>query len=204
MPAQPEALLRYIRQLALPRHTDGQADAELLQRFARDHDEEAFARLVAGHGALVLAAARRVLRDRQAAEDVFQATFLVLARRPSAVGAPDRLAAWLYGVARHLALKCHHADKRRQLSETLASRGSSTGDLLDELTGRELLGALDEELDRLPENYRLAVLLVCLDGKSLEAATPESARTMARGRLSQRRARSLSCQRMCWLASAKN
>src|SRR5437879_6395747 len=73
-------------------------DADLLERFVRGRDEEAFTALLARHGPMVLRLCRRVLGEEHAAQDAFQATFLVLARKASSVRRPEALAAWLYGV----------------------------------------------------------------------------------------------------------
>jgi hypothetical protein len=80
------------------------SDTALLDRFIREHDEDAFAALVARHVPMVQGACRRVLHDIHHAEDAFQATFLLLARKAGTVRPPDRLAAWLHGVARQVAL----------------------------------------------------------------------------------------------------
>src|SRR5688572_16202696 len=93
-------VLRYVRRLG-----DADADdAELLARFARG-DEAAFAELVRRHGPMVLGVCRRLLRDGHAAEDAFQATFLLLVRKARSLRQPDRLGPWLHGVAYRTALK---------------------------------------------------------------------------------------------------
>jgi RNA polymerase sigma factor (sigma-70 family) len=185
---RPERLLRYLRRLT-PADQPA-SDAALLERFVRCRDEGAFAALLERHGPMVLGACRRVLGDAHAAEDAAQATFLVLARRAAAVRPPERLAAWLYGVARHLALKCRRADARRRLREAKAVR-STCPDPLAEVSARELLLILDAEVARLPEAYRLPVLLCGLEGLSQE----EAARRLGwspgsvKGRLERGRAR---------------
>jgi RNA polymerase sigma factor (sigma-70 family) len=185
---RPERLLRYLRRLTPAAHPA--SDAALLERFVRCRDEDAFAALLSRHGPMVLGACRRVLGDAHAAEDVAQATFLVLARRAAAVRPPERLAAWLYGVARHLALKCRRADARRRGREAKAVRAASA-DPLAEVSARELLLILDAEVGRLPEVYRLPVLLCGLEGLSQE----EAARRLGwspgsvKGRLERGRAR---------------
>src|SRR5262245_4965880 len=80
-------------------------DRQLLERFVRGGEESAFAALVRRHGGLVLGLCRRLLRDAHAAEDAFQATFLVLARKAASIRLPDSLPSWLYGVAYRLAGK---------------------------------------------------------------------------------------------------
>lgn len=91
-----------------------QPDAELLSRYLAQHDEAAFTALVARHGPMVLSVCQSVLRHRQDAEDVFQAVFVVLARRGAAIRRGDSVAGWLHGVARRLALKARATAARRR------------------------------------------------------------------------------------------
>jgi DNA-directed RNA polymerase specialized sigma24 family protein len=81
------------------------SDASLLEQFITRRDESAFAALVARHGAMVLRSCRRILGNVQETEDVFQAVFLILARKAHTLKQPDALAGWLHGVARRAALK---------------------------------------------------------------------------------------------------
>jgi RNA polymerase sigma factor (sigma-70 family) len=198
MSARPERLLRHIRRLVRgpdPEFgTNCTSDAALLQCFVEQRDEEAFAALLARHAPMVLGVCGRMLGNRHDAEDAAQAVFLVLARRASTIRPPHRLASWLYGVARHVAWKSLRTDarrRRRQLGDSRNAIRPEPPDPLDELSGRELLAVLDEELDRLPEAYRLAVLLCGVEGLSQEEAarrlgwTPGS----VRGRLERGRAR---------------
>src|SRR5438874_7989013 len=97
----PPFLERMIPVRPLP---DG-GDAQLLQRFVQRRDEGAFATLMERHGSMVLGVCRRVLRDRQDADDAFQATFLVLVRKAAALRRPERLGSWLYAVAYRIALQ---------------------------------------------------------------------------------------------------
>ncbi len=194
MAPQAERLLRHIHALAARTATRSVSDAALLDRFVRRRDEDAFAALVARHGPLVLGVCRRVLGDAHEAEDVFQATFLVLARKAASLRRPDALAAWLYGTARHLAMKWRRAGTRRRQREALAPRsshGSDPADPLDRITARELLLVLDEELHRLPEVYRLPLILCGLEGRPQKEAARLLGWTEAslRGRLERGRAR---------------
>jgi RNA polymerase sigma factor (sigma-70 family) len=193
MPARPERLLRYLRRLAPRPASHPASDGALLERFARCRDEDAFAALLARHGPMVLGTCRRTLGDAHAAEDAAQATFLVLARRAAAVRPPERLAAWLYGVARHLALKCRRADARRRQREgrLRAEPARPSPDPLAEVSARELLLLLDAEVERLPEVYRLPVLLCGLEGLSQEEAARRLGWTPGslKGRLERGRAR---------------
>src|SRR5437016_461634 len=81
------------------------SDGQLLQRFITRRDETAFTALVQRHGPMVLAVCRRVLHDPHHAEDAFQATFLTLVKKAAAIGQPELLANWLYGVAYRTARK---------------------------------------------------------------------------------------------------
>jgi RNA polymerase sigma factor (sigma-70 family) len=193
--AAPNApLLRHIHRLMSRPDADTADDGTLLDRFVAHHHESAFAALLARHGPMVLGVCRRVLHNAHEAEDAFQATFLVLARKAGSLRRPESLAAWLYGTARHLALKYHRRDARRRQREQdsrLATSASRPLDPLDELAARELLLVLDEEMERLPETYRLPLILCGLEGRSQEEAvrllgwTPGS----FRGRLERGRAR---------------
>ena len=161
-------LLQYIHSLApLP---ESVADGELLGRFARQRDQDAFTELVRRHGPMVLGVCRRVLDGAAEAEDTFQAVFLVLARKAASLRRPEGLAAWLHGVARHLALKCRRAKARRHCHEAAGTTLAPSKDPLEELTARELLTVLDEEIQRLPEVYRLPLILCGLEGLTNDQA----------------------------------
>ena len=93
------------------------ADAELVERFARDRDEAAFAALVRRHGGLVLGVCQRVLGHREDAEDAFQASFLVLARNAGRVERAGAVGNWLYGVAFNVARKAKAMRQKREARE---------------------------------------------------------------------------------------
>jgi RNA polymerase sigma factor (sigma-70 family) len=145
------------------------ADRELLRRFAEASDGEAFAALVQRHGPMVLGLSRRVLGDRQLAEDVFQAAFLMLARKAHTIRRPESLSCWLHGVAFRLALRARRARQRGRECETHVRRSPSPTPL-DELTAAEFLAILDGELQALPETYRAPLILCCLEGFSQDEA----------------------------------
>src|SRR5437763_16590354 len=92
------AAVRHVRALAAGRGAEALTDGELLRAFTTRGDEAAFATLVRRHGPLVLGTCRRALRNAHDAEDAFQATFIILARRAAAIPRLESLAGWLHGV----------------------------------------------------------------------------------------------------------
>ena len=146
----------------------GLSDAQLMERFATRHGEAAeaaFAALMERHGPMVLRVCRRVLNDPHDAQDAFQATFLILVRRPDAVRQRASLAGWLYGVALRVAAHSRAVSARRRVVEQAAGSRLASGYVPDE--GRHEVW---EEVDRLPERYRLAVVLCYLEGLTHEQA----------------------------------
>ena len=170
----------------------GLADGTLLERFLARRDEVAevaFATLVARHGPMVRRVCRRLLVDPNDAEDAFQATFLVLARRAGAIRRPERLSSWLYGTAHRVSKKHKVQSARRRKHEAGAAREESSPVAdLGRSVGAE---AVLEEVARLPESYKAAVVLCELEGLTqAEAALllGRSERTVSRHLI---RARSL-------------
>jgi len=144
----------------------------LLERFARQHDDAAFAALVQRHGPMVLRVCRGVLRDPHRAEDAFQATFLTLVRKATAVRKSTSLGSWLYKVAYRIALAARAGAALRQSREHLVA-GKEASDPLAEITGRELVTALDEELAGMAERYRAPLLLCVLEGMAQDEAAKQ-------------------------------
>jgi RNA polymerase sigma factor (sigma-70 family) len=169
MPTHARTLLGHLSRLTAP----ALSDRALLARWTEGSDQAAFAELVARHGPMVLGVCRRTLADAQCAEDAFQATFLVLARKAAGLRQPESLASFLYAVALRLARKSRTAQHRRKAQQS-PSNCPEPADLhpdpLDALSGRELLALLDEEVARLPEAFRLPVLLCVLQDRSVEEA----------------------------------
>jgi RNA polymerase sigma factor (sigma-70 family) len=172
------------------------ADGELLDRYRHGRDDDAFGALVRRHGPMVFGVCRRVLRDPHAADDAFQVTFLVLAKRAGTVRPPGVLGAWLYGVAVRTALKARGREVRRhEVEREYAAQprpDSPAGD-------GEMLRQIDAQLAELPEKYRLPLVLCGVEGLGkAEAAErlglPEGtvssrlarARDLLRGRLERR------------------
>lgn len=139
------------------------SDGCLLDRFVTHGDQDAFAALVHRHGPMVLAVCRRVCGDEHLAEDAFQAAFLVLARRAGDVKPREAVRAWLYGVAVRTARGARARSARRRFREVpmpLVPDRPIPAMAAD----RDALQALDEEIARLPQHLRTAVLLCELDG----------------------------------------
>jgi RNA polymerase sigma factor (sigma-70 family) len=141
----------------------------LLERFVGQHDEAAFAMIVRRHGGMVRQLCQSLLRNRADADDAFQATFLVLARKASTIRKQGSLHSWLYGVAYRTAVKARAARTRRRHHESQA-RTESPADPADELTWREAQWILHQELARLPEKYRAPLVLCYLSGKQQDEA----------------------------------
>jgi RNA polymerase sigma factor (sigma-70 family) len=170
--ARASAVLQLIRELSShPSSTTD--DHRLLARFTASRDEAAFEALVRRHGSMVLGVCRRVLQNAHDAEDAFQATFLVLARKASSIRERDSIGGWLYRVGYHMALKSRAQAAARRKREIRAARSLQT-DPLAELTGRELLTVLDEELQGLPECERVALVFCYLESKTCEAAARDA------------------------------
>src|SRR5438045_5607028 len=148
-------LLGYVR-----RYADADAgpasDARLLARYVATGDEAAFELLVWRHGGLVFGVCRRVLGDSHAAEDAFQATFLALARKARAVRRGEALAGWLHRVARRVASRARAATARRFVFERRAAVAVAAPS--DDSAIGDVRAGVDEEVDRLPDRLRRAVV----------------------------------------------
>jgi RNA polymerase sigma factor (sigma-70 family) len=144
-------------------------DRLLLERFARAGDAGAFTALVRRHGPMVLGVCRRVLHHEHDAEDAFQATFLILARKASSIRKSDSLSCWLHGVAYKLAARARAQEAGRRRRRPRGADAPAK-DPAAELTWRELRAALDEELARLPDDCRGPLVLCYLQGKTQDEA----------------------------------
>jgi RNA polymerase sigma factor (sigma-70 family) len=148
----------------------GLSDGTLFQRYCAGKDDSAFEVLVARHGPMVLSVCRNVLRDELDAEDAFQAVFLVLVRRAGSIRVDDSLGGWLHQVAYRVALRANAKVARRHSRER-------TGFEIEAAEARNApavdprLAVLHEEIARLPESHRQALVLCLLEGKTqIEAA----------------------------------
>src|SRR5262245_38508234 len=139
------------------------ADSDLLRAFVGSGDQTAFAALVRRHGPLVLATARRVTGNPADAEDVFQATFLLLARQAAGIRNPAAVGGWLHGVASRMARTARRAATRRRTHEARAPERRPSAQ--DDLSWREVQSLFEEELARLPDRYRIPFVLCTLNGE---------------------------------------
>src|SRR5882724_5371833 len=140
-----------------------ESDADLLGRFLSHSDSRAVSVLVRRHAPMVWGVCRRILFDHHHAEDAFQATFLVLLRKANAIKPRSMVGNWLYGVARQTALKARAMTMQRSTREKPMA---TVPDTAPKASGdHPMLAFLDEELHRLPEKYRVALVLCDLEGK---------------------------------------
>jgi RNA polymerase sigma factor (sigma-70 family) len=160
----------HLRQLVRPRGDTPASDRQLLAAFAATRDESAFAELVRRHGPLVRGVCRRLLGADAAAEDAFQATFLLLARKAGSPGWRNSVGPWLYAAAWRIARKARVAAVRQQAREARAPAPPPPTDPVTAAAWRELCRVLDEELGRLPERLRAPLVLCYLEGRTRDEA----------------------------------
>lgn len=171
------------------------SDAQLLELFLSERDqiaEDAFATLVDRHGPMVLGVCRRILACEHAAEDAFQATFLILARKAALIGRREHVGSWLHGVAIRTAKEAKRREARqiareRRLMNQFKTEVQDAPE--DDHSRRETLRMLDEEMESLPSQYRTAMIACEIQGKSRRDAAamlglPEGtlSTNLARGR----------------------
>src|SRR5437773_3323599 len=161
--------LQQLRTIANARACEEASDRELLTRFLDQREEAAFVALLKRHGPMVLQVCRRVQGNEHDAEDAFQATFLLLARKAGSIRKLESLAAWLHGVAHRLALEAKDRGVRRQMRERRAADMRRPAIVSDE-TGQELERTLDDALKQVSDKYRTPLLLCYLEGKTQEEA----------------------------------
>ena len=176
----------------------GLPDGQLLDRFVARREGAVFEAIVRRHGPMVWGVCRRVLRDHHDAEDAFQATFLVLARRAASVVPREKVGHWLYGVAHRTATKARATRARRRGRECQVA-DMPEPEAVPQAPRDDFGDLLDREVGRLPEKYRVPVVLCELEGKSHREVAEElgwpigtvsgrlsRARAMLAGRLSRR------------------
>lgn len=152
------------------------ANGDLVRRYADAQDATAFEEIVRRHGTMLWNVCLRQVRDRADAEDLFQATLLVLARKAASIARPESLAAWLHGVAVRLATR--HRGKRASGPAPVEPTAPG-GEPSDGLGASELARVLHEELARLNERLRAPLILCYLEGKTRDQAAAELGLTLA-------------------------
>ena len=163
MPSVPPRIVGQLRQAALA--DAGLTDGQLLDAYLARRDEAAFECLVWRHGPAVLGACRRLLGNQADAEDAFQATFLVLVRKAHAVRRRGTVGAWLYGVACNVARKARANAVRRRAKELAAERAPPPPP-----ADPDVRPTIDAEVNRLPEKYRVPIVLCELEGQQIADA----------------------------------
>jgi len=181
-------VIQHLRRVVLRKDGAGLTDAQLLQEYLSRREEAALAALVRRHGPMVWGVCRRVLQNYHDAEDAFQATFLVFVRKAASIASPELLANWLYGVAHQTARKARATAAKRKTREMQVKQMPEPAATETELWN-DLQPVLDQELSRLSDKYRSAIVLCDLEGKTRKEAArqlgvPEGtlAARLARGR----------------------
>jgi RNA polymerase sigma factor (sigma-70 family) len=161
------SVLRWIETLFGAGSVTGMTDGQLLEQFLARHNESAetaFSALVSRHGPMVWNVCLNILSESHAAEDAFQATFLILVKKAGSIRRRETLAPWLHGVARRVAVRAR---------KNAARSGTSWGEMSDmkansapDPSRQEELDALHQEVDRLPERYRAVLVLCHLEGRT--------------------------------------
>jgi RNA polymerase sigma factor (sigma-70 family) len=169
-------VLHHLERLTGAPQAGGVSDGQLLERFVSAGDEAAFELLVRRHERLVLNVCRRVLDDPHDAEDAFQATWLIFVRKAGSISRRESVPGWLYRVAYRVALRARAGSVRRAAHEKLgldlpalpAALGADHSTV-----GHDLRPLLDQEVNRLPEKYRLPIVLCYLQSRTYAEAAQQ-------------------------------
>jgi RNA polymerase sigma factor (sigma-70 family) len=160
-----QTVLDHLRRLRGRADDVQRSDRDLLRAFVSHNDQDAFALVVTRHAPLVWGVCRRILGHQQDAEDAFQATFLVLARRAGSIRWRSSIGGWLHKVAQRLAVRARQRREQRCCREQAVDRPRQAESSL-----QDLAAAVDEELRLLPAKYREPLLLHYLQGATAQAA----------------------------------
>jgi RNA polymerase sigma factor (sigma-70 family) len=191
-------VVQHLRKVILLRDGAGLTDGQLLDYFIANRDEAAFSALLRRHAPMVWGVCRRVLHNPQDAEDAFQATFLVLVRKAASVMPRHLVGNWLYGVAHQTALKARATIARRKSRESQVAMMPEPK-AAEQNEWSELQPLLDQELSRLPDKYRVPIILCDLEGKTRKEAArqlrlPEGTVASRLARARNMLARRLACR----------
>jgi RNA polymerase sigma factor (sigma-70 family) len=163
-----DGVIGQVRRAALRQEGASLADGELLECYLGRRDEVAFEALVRRHGPMVMGVCRRILGNEADAEDAFQATFLVFVRKAASIRCRGQLANWLYGVAHNTALKARAMIHKRRTKEREAAAAPKPEAV--EESWQRVQVILDDELSRLPDKYRIPIVLCELEGRTVTEA----------------------------------
>ena len=181
-------ILNYLRRTLGASESAGVSDTEILRRFVNARDEAAFELLLWRHAAMVLHVCRQILRDDAAAEDAFQATFLVLARKAASIGQRESAGGWLHRVAYRIALKARAAGRAKAGANVDLDQLEAPPPP-DDPSRRELRRVICEEVNRLPAKYRAPIIACYFESRTHEEAAQQLGwpRGTVAGRLSRGR-----------------
>src|SRR5260370_30717443 len=163
--SQIEPIIKHLRTVALRQDGAETSDGQLLENFATTHDAAAFEALVRRHGPMVWGACHRLLRNQHDAEDAFQATFVVWARKAASVSPREMVGNWRYGVAHTVALRAQVATAKQRVRERQVMHMPEPAPVNQGIP-EDLQTLLDQELRRLPDKYRTAIVLCDLEGRT--------------------------------------
>ncbi|HEV3236838.1 MAG TPA: sigma-70 family RNA polymerase sigma factor [Gemmataceae bacterium] len=166
-------VIQHLRKAALLREGAELTDGQLLEGFVSRRETAALEILVQRHAPMVWGVCRRIVQNHHDAEDAFQATFLVLVRRAAAIVPRQMVANWLYGVAHQTALKARATRAKRQTRERQVTSMPEPEAVKRRDLWQDLEPLLDEELSRLPDKYRVAIVLCDLEGKTRKEAAAQ-------------------------------
>jgi RNA polymerase sigma factor (sigma-70 family) len=164
-------ILRVIRQVVEDPEMRESSDRDLLQQFSERRDTAAFHALLRRHGPMVFDVCLGVLGNEANAEDAFQATFLILAQKATSIRKAASVGSWLHSVAYRTALQARAQEATRKKSEAHAPPRPMSEP--DDLTWREVRAVLHEELNKLPERYRVALVMCYLESKTQDQAAAQ-------------------------------
>jgi RNA polymerase sigma factor (sigma-70 family) len=162
-------IVKHLRRAALLNADAGVADGQFVEAFVSRRDETAFEMLVRRHGPMVLGVCRRVIGNIHDAEDAFQATFLVLARKARTIVPRDLVGNWLHGVALRTAVEARGRLARLRSREKQVMNMPQPS-VASDVDSSALHRLLDDELNRLPDKYRAAIILCDLEGRARREA----------------------------------
>jgi RNA polymerase sigma factor (sigma-70 family) len=158
-----QKLITHAETLLAPQASDSLSNAELLRRFLKDQDQVAFAAIVRRHGPLVWSVCRQLAANEADAEDAYQACFLALLKSAKTIRNPQALGSWLHRVANRICKNSLRSLSRRRKHERAANRSEATRPIAPS-TWESWHAIVHEEIDRLPDRYRIPFVLCILQG----------------------------------------